>query len=1115
MAVNLTGPGKPHSVSRIRALADAAQIDIVPEPPLASWWHFPQGCFMFSPVRFRTCPLMIRHWFFAGMAVGLLLRAGCVVEAATADYLVDVWDTEHNLPSSTVTAIIQTPDGYLWIGTYNGLARFDGVRFVTFDPVNTPELSQMRVQGLFLDANGLLWINTFRGGLTSYRDGVFRNEWPDQVTFDLHTTLVYSSSNLITFVTQYGEVLQRNPAGTNLNWQISTPPPGSRPIFQCIDRDGRLLFLSRDGHILQFAADAFKELPQDGGLAGKRIYTLVADARDRVWAGADNEIGCWNGSTFEDLTPTNGAAAFSAQLLFPVKNGEMWVLDGERFRKMAGREWVEDVAGWRGLLGWASGRAMGMHEDREGGLWFNHYGNGLFHITPDGKYQRLTTQDNLPGDRVGAWFQGSDGGVWVGMDHGGLARLRDRQFHVIGTAEGLPARTALSVCEDPNGAVWIGTAGGGLCRWSNGKITRFPVGASVSANFVFSVFPRTDGGLWLSAAEGEILHQFHDDLVQRATWEVHGVKCILTDPAGRVWMGTKAGIALWSGNDRRFLATNDNVALPAVRALTQTPDGTVWAGADDGTLYRCATNHLQAFRPRDALAEQSIYSLVADASGSIWAGTFRGGLLRFSRGKFTRFTAKQGLPVDVISQILDDRHGRLWLGTHQGIYCVAKSVLNAVADGRTNTLDYVIYGRHDGLPALECSDGYQPACWRGADGRLWFTTIRGVVYVDPDKLTANSTAPPVMIEELRVDGEPVALNGGKIIVPPGHKQFDFRFTALSFDAGDKARFRYRLDGLDADWVDADNRRTAQYRNLEPRDYRLRVIACNSEGVWNGTGAAVRFEVQPFFYQTWWFKTFAGVVVVGGISLAVRRAVTRKYRRQLALLRQQHAIERDRARIAKDIHDDIGAGLTQITLLTELARREPEQVNAHLERISGSARQLTRAMDEIVWAVDPQHDTFSGLMDYISAFAEDFLRTAGIRCRMDVPLALPVMRVDAELRYNLFLALKEALNNVVKHAKATEVWLRLRLESSAFTLTVEDDGQGLPAGGGNGTTGVGVDRIASGSGLVNLQKRLAAVGGRCEIHSLAGRGTRVEMTVAIHPAASPVMAIGQNPPDKLG
>jgi signal transduction histidine kinase len=268
-------------------------------------------------------------------------------------------------------------------------------------------------------------------------------------------------------------------------------------------------------------------------------------------------------------------------------------------------------------------------------------------------------------------------------------------------------------------------------------------------------------------------------------------------------------------------------------------------------------------------------------------------------------------------------------------------------------------------------------------------------------------------------------------------------------------------------------------------------------------------VQPFFYQTWWFRILAAAAIVGGISFGVRRAATRKYRFKLARLQQQHAIERDRARIAKDIHDDVGAGLTQITLLTELARREPEQTGANLDRISDSARKLTKAMDEIVWAVDPQHDTLAGLMDYISAYAEDFLRVAGIRCRMDLPLQLPAARVDAEVRYNLFLAIKESLNNIVKHARATEVWLRLRVEPGTLTLIIEDNGQGLPDAAGQAELAPGKDRIISGSGLVNLEKRLAAIGGRCRIGSVAGQGTRVEMSAAIHDMPSPVVAIGQN------
>ena len=1043
--------------------------------------------------------------------IGLLFLAH-LLAAAPVDYLVDGWDTEFNLPSSTVTSIEQTPDGYLWVGTYNGLARFDGARFVTFDPVNTPELGQARVQGLFLDANGTLWINTFRGGLTSYRNGVFRQELPDQSTFDLHTTLVSATTNLVTFVTQYGEVLQRDPLRTNGGWKISVPPlAGARPFFQCADGENRLWFLTSDRDILCFGPEGFQLLPDDGGLDSNQIYTLVTDAQGKVWAGAENEIARWDGHQFQAMTPTNGESDIEPQQLFPTRDGAMWVLDGDRLRKMSERAWVAEVPEWRGLLGSASGRAMGAHEDRDGGLWFNHYGNGLFHIAPDGQRTRLTVQDNLPSDRVGAWFQSRDGGIWVGMDHGGLAHLRDRRFHVIGTGEGLPARTALSVCEDAQGAVWIGTAGGGLCRWTNGAITRFAVGASASANFVFSISPRPDGGAWLSAAEGEDLFQFYEGQIRRVSWDVHGIKSILTDHQGRVWMGTKYGIAVMSGNDRRILGTNDNATLPAVRALAETPDGQVWAGADDGTLFRCDPDGLTAYRPQDALAEQPIYSMTADAEGTLWAGTFQGGLLRFKGGKFSRITTNLGPAFAVISQILDDGHGRLWMGTHQGIYCFKKSELNACADGQTNTLDYVTYGRHDGMASVECSDGYQPACWRGADGKLWFTTVRGgAVWVNPQELTPRSPPPPVIMEELRVDGEPVPLSDGKIIIPPGHKQLDFRYTALSFDAGDKTRFRYRVDGLDTDWVDADTRRTLQLRNLPPRDYRLRVTACDSEGVWNATGATVTFEVRPFFYQTLTFRLLASAAVIAAISLAVRRAATRKYRRQLARMEQQHAIERDRARIAKDIHDDVGAGLTQITLLTELARREPDQTGANLERITESARTLTKAMDEIVWAVDPQHDTLIGLMDYISAYAEDFLRVAGIRCRMDLPAALPSVGVDAELRYNLFLALKEALNNVVKHAKATEVWLRLRVEPKSFTLVVEDNGQGLMDQ--DRATSASADRLSSGSGLKNMKKRLATVGGRCVIHSETGRGTRVEMTAAINIAVSPVMAIG--PDDHL-
>jgi signal transduction histidine kinase len=465
--------------------------------------------------------------------------------------------------------------------------------------------------------------------------------------------------------------------------------------------------------------------------------------------------------------------------------------------------------------------------------------------------------------------------------------------------------------------------------------------------------------------------------------------------------------------------------------------------------------------------------------------------MRFKDGKFSRFTLKQGLPVDVISQILEDEQGRLWFGTHQGICTVSKAALNQCADGKISRVDCVTYGRLDGLPTLECSDGYQPACWRGADGRLWFTTVKGLVSVNPASLATNSISAPILIEELWVDGELMPLAAGKIEIPPGRKHYEFRYTALSFES---TRFRYRIEGYDTDWVEAGSRRTAQYSRLPAGDYRFRVIACDDKGVWNETGSSLGFSVQPYFYEQRSFLILASIGVLGVVALTVRMAAARKYRVRLARLEQQHAIERDRARIAKDIHDDIGAGLTQITLLSELARREKEQAGNHLERISHSARELTRAMDEIVWAVDPQHDTFTGLMDYISAFAEDFLRVAGVRCRMDMPTTLPEMRVPAELRYNLFLALKETLNNIVKHAQATEVWLRVRVGEGFFSLIVEDNGKGLS--GVNVKPAGTSERLSSGSGLLNLEQRLSSIGGKCRIESVPGQGTRVEMTVNV-------------------
>jgi signal transduction histidine kinase len=409
----------------------------------------------------------------------------------------------------------------------------------------------------------------------------------------------------------------------------------------------------------------------------------------------------------------------------------------------------------------------------------------------------------------------------------------------------------------------------------------------------------------------------------------------------------------------------------------------------------------------------------------------------------------------------------------------------------------VSYGRSDGLPTLECSGNYQPSGWTSRDGRLWFATPKGVVSVDPREPASARQPPAAVVEQMRLDQSVVT--GPQLQIPPGPHRLEFQFTGLSLSTPEQVRFRYRLEPLETAWVEAGAARSANYSYVPPGSYRFAVAASLGDGRWGAPATSLSFTVLPRVSETWSFRAAAGLAVVALVAGTVRYISTRRLRRRLERLEWQRVIERDRGRIARDIHDDLGAGLTQITLLSELARREsPHEMEAHLVQISDTARELTQAVDEIVWAVNPRQDTLDGLVTYICQFAQEYLTVAGIQCRLDVPRHLPPLPLSADVRHNLFLAVKEALNNIVKHARAREVRLRLIQEDSRLTLVIEDDGRGFDAAtafvvGGSAS---GSPVSATGQGLGNLANRLSAVGGRCSISSEPGRGTRVELNVGI-------------------
>lgn len=600
---------------------------------------------------------------------------------------------------------------------------------------------------------------------------------------------------------------------------------------------------------------------------------------------------------------------------------------------------------------------------------------------------------------------------------------------------------------------------------------------------------------------------------------------------GELWVGTPTGVYRYENHKLTWSAGKERLDFCDVRSIAETADGTVWFGMLGGGLGSLKHGKLTQLRKGAGMVSDFVQCLYADHDGTLWIGTTDVGLARLKNGKISVIGSQQGLPSEAMSHIVDDEIGHLWIGA-RGIIRASKDDLNRCADGLAPSVSSLIYSRAEGLPVSGCSGGFQPGAQKAPDGMLWFPTARGLAVIDPFFVTTNQAVPPIVIEELLVDGEPVqaktpaARTRSQVIkIPPGRQRFQIRFTGLSFVAPSEVRFKYRLEPLEKEWIDARNGRAADYTYLQPGAYLFRVKGCNNDGLWNEAGAALAFTVMPAFWQTWWFAAIVVVIGVVLVSVIVLWLSRRRLRARMEMLERQRGIERERSRIARDIHDDLGASLTRITMLSQSVRSElvtQPLAAADVDQIYATARELTRAMDEIVWAVNPKHDTLDSLVTYLGRYAQNFLSLAGIRCRIDVPVQLPAWILTAEMRHNVFLSLKEALNNVVKHARASEVRISLEMVSRGFLLLVSDNGCGFRLNGsdeaGGSSPGPGVlassahsspseatgpvglvpdtSRAASGNGLANMRRRLQEIGGDCHWDTAPGEGTRVKLSIDV-------------------
>lgn len=940
------------------------------------------------------------------------------------------------MPQNEITALAQGSDGYLWLGTLYGLVRFDGMQCTVFSEANTPGMKSSQIAFLAEDSRTNLWVGTETAGvLLIHKDGSVQS------------------------------------------LDLGTGRPHGRLASLSEDGSGCVWLNTLDGQVARFQNNSLEIL-------NGQARPVIAEKFGPLWFGMGRGLVSMR-------SVSNSSAFFWEQeyplqkldYLFSSRTNGCWRMADGRVEKWTNGHLEKD---W-GPYPWEASQVNTACEDNDGNLVVGTQDKGVFWYTRQGAAIQISSRNGLSHDTVLSLCVDREGTLWVGTDSGGLNRVRPKLFDLQGDSLG---RTIQSVCDDRQGGVWFANFGGKLSHLAGGVWKQYDVSEDPQNPYIRSVFVDRDRTVWVGTTLQGLFVQKGDSFQHVPESEAgHAFSAIYQDRSGRLWFGSELGLFCHEGQSWKVFTTRDGLSANSIRALAEDSDGNLWIGTDGGGLDCYRNGTFSAMHQDRGLPSESVTALLLDKEGTLWIGT-RAGLARLHRNANSEYSAQQELVGNAVAYLVEDEQGYMWVGSNAGLIRVLKRNLAGGAVAAR------VYGRQDGLPTRECTQGSQPASCRTPDGNLWFSTIKGLVSATPQSFKPNPHAPPVVIESVRIDGQEQKTNAlfagslQAVVVPPGKQLLEIRYTSLNLGTRDRAQFRYRLEGHEMAWIDAGTRPVAPFSTLSPGHYQFHVLACNEDGIWNEQGATLGIIVLPPFWQTWWFLSLSTILLLGLLIYGVRYISTQKL---FALLKQQQALEKERGRIARDLHDQLGANLTQIAILGEMASGDkniPEEVETHASQISQTARETTGALDEIVWAVNPSNDTLEGLIGYACKYAQDYFATAGLRHRLDVPTQLPNIAIPPELRHNVFLAFKEAVTNVVKHAQASEARVRLILEDRHFAIEIEDNGRGPKK----------MDAMQSRNGLRNMRKRMEDVGGQFSITPGPENGTVVRLSVPMKRSA---------------
>lgn len=808
-------------------------------------------------------------------------RASLDPRLALTQYIHQNWQVETGLPQSSVSAVAQTADGYLWLGTEGGLVRFDGVSFRVFDKRSTPEMPANVISALAAGREDTLWIGT-QGGLVRLRKKTFR-------AFGTADGLTSSS------------ILSLHE-----------------------DRSGVLWIGTDGGGLVRLENGKFKAFRKAGGLADDVVFSIAEDRDGALWLGTHNGLSrMWKGK-FQSFTSQDGLGNDDVRATMVDSHGTVWAGTNGGGVCHLGAGHITCLTVKDGLT---SNVVLSLLQDRAGTLWVGTL-NGALNRIVNGKITAFTRKGEFSGNDVGALLEDREGNLWIGSDDSGLHCLKQGPISTISKIEGLSSDIVLPTFEDEDGALWLGTDNG-LNRLKDGKIAHFSTEQGVPNGLVLSIAQDNAGTIWVGTRHGlaRYIGQ-HFQLVKLEGTLLNDVPadCLYAGREGGLWIGTRGGLGYYHDGHLTTYTTRDGLSNNFVLSLYEDPEGTLWIGTSGGGLNRLKNGKFVDFTTRDGLSSDMVMSIHGDTDGVLWLGTAGGGLSRFSHGKFVNYTSKIGLFDDSVFQVLDDGRGRLWMSSNKGIFSVEKRQLEAVAAGRASSIGSTEYGVASGMKSRECNGGFQPAGWRMHDGRLAFATMKGAAIVDLPQAAKRLPAPGVAIEDVLVNDHSVK-EDGLLSIPPGTRKLEFQFTGLSFVAPEKIRFRYLLEGFDKEWNEEGTRRFVSYTNVPPGAYRFLVMASNDGMTWSKDPSSVALVLKPYYYQTTGFCLLVGMAAISLMFSAHRLRVRNLRAREKRL----SALVNERTAVLLERENELRQSRDQLELRVQERTQELRQLNTSLEQ----------------------------------------------------------------------------------------------------------------------------------------------------------------------------------------